>query len=59
MQTLMEENSQGTLADMQRAELETLVVQGQQLSLRKAHAAALLTERGYPVTLEMIAAPHE
>ena len=59
LQALMEANSQGTLVDTQRAELEALVVQGQQLSLRKAQAAALLTDRGYRVTLEMIAAPHE
>lgn len=59
LQALMDGNSQGTLAETQRAELEALVVQGQQLSLRKAQAAALLTERGYQVTLEMLATPHE
>ena len=50
MQTLMDANSQGTLDDTQRSELEALVAQGQRLSVRKAQAAALLTERGYPVT---------
>jgi hypothetical protein len=49
MQTLMDANTQGTLDNAQRSELEALVAQGQRLSVRKAHAAALLTERGYPV----------
>jgi hypothetical protein len=49
MQTLMDANSQGTLDDAQRSELEALVAQGQRLSVRKAQAAALLTERGYLV----------
>ena len=53
-QQTMEANSQGTLDDMQRAELEALVVQGQRVSVRKAQAAALLTGRGYPVTLEAL-----
>jgi hypothetical protein len=46
MHVHMDANSQGTLDEAQRAELETLVVQGQRLSVRKAQAAALLTERG-------------
>jgi hypothetical protein len=50
MQILMDANSQGSLEDANRSELEALVVQGQRLSVRKARAAALLTERGYPVT---------
>jgi hypothetical protein len=59
LQALMEANSQGTLDDAQREALEALVAQGQRLSLRKAQAAALLTERGYPVTLEAIVPAHE
>ena len=59
LHALMEANSRGTLDDAQRAELETLVAQGQRLSLRKAQAAALLTERGYRVTREAIAAADE
>ena len=58
LQALMEANSQGTLDDAQRAALEGLVAQGQRLSLRKAQAAALLTARGYSVTLEVLAAAH-
>lgn len=59
LHALMEANSRGTLDDAQRAELETLVAQGQRLSLRKAQAAALLTERGYRVTREAIAEADE
>jgi len=59
LHVLMDANSQGTLDEAQRAELETLVAQGQRLSVRKAQAAALLTERGYQVTLEALASAHE
>jgi hypothetical protein len=59
MQALMEVNSHGTLDAAQRAELETLVTQGQRLSVRKAQAAALLTERGYRVTVEALSSAHE
>jgi hypothetical protein len=48
MQTLMDANSQGTLDDVQRSELATLVAQGQRLSVRKAQADTLLAERGGP-----------
>jgi hypothetical protein len=59
MHVLMDANSQGTLDEAQRLALETLVVQGQRLSVRKAQAAALLTERGYQVTSEALASAHE
>jgi hypothetical protein len=59
LHTLMNANSQGTLEDAQRSELETLVVQGQRLSVRKARAAALLTERGYPVTRAALSSANE
>ena len=59
LQALMDANSQGTFDNARRSELATLVAQGQRLSLRKAQAAALLTERGYSVTLEAIAAADE
>ncbi|NOT55228.1 MAG: hypothetical protein HOP18_11520 [Deltaproteobacteria bacterium] len=57
LRTLMESNSQGTLTSFQRAELEGLVVQGQQLEMRKAKAAALLTERGYTPGRSQLMAP--
>jgi hypothetical protein len=59
LRALMDANSQGTLDNAQRSELAAMVAQGQRLSLRKARAAALLTERGYPVNLEAIAAADE
>jgi hypothetical protein len=57
MQTLMGTNSQGALDNAQHAELDLLVKQGQRLGLRKAQAAALLTERGYRVTFDCLASP--
>ena len=59
MQTLMDANSQGTLDEVQRSELEALVAQGQRLSVRKAQAAALLTARGYPVTQATLSSADE
>jgi hypothetical protein len=59
LRALMHANSQGVLDDVERRELEALVDQGQRLSLRKAQAAALLTERGYQVTLEAISTVNE
>jgi hypothetical protein len=59
LHALMDANSQGTLGEAQQAELEALVAQGQRLSLRKAQAAALLTERGYRVTVEMLSSADE
>ena len=59
MHTLMDANSQGTLDDAQRPELEALVVQGQRLSVRKARTAALLTERGYSVTRAALSSANE
>ena len=50
MQVLMEKNNLEDMIDSETAELSLLVEQGQQLMLRKAQAAALLTERGYTVT---------
>ncbi|MBI3326873.1 MAG: hypothetical protein HYZ81_09245 [Nitrospinae bacterium] len=59
LHVLMDANSQGTLDQAQRAELEALVAQGQRLSVRKAQAAAMLTERGYRVTIEALSAADE
>lgn len=59
MQELMDANAQGTLDKARRSELEDLVAQGQRLSLRKARAAALLTDRGYRVTLETLSSADE
>lgn len=45
-QVLMDKNSAGTIDDTEYAELTMLVERGQQLTLRKSEAMALLTERG-------------
>jgi len=47
---LMEGNNKGTLSAAEQAEFDHLIDQGQRLMLRKAQAAALLTERGYTVS---------
>ena len=59
LHALMDANSQMKLTDMQQAELEALVIQGQRLSVRKAQAAAVLTGRGYRVTVEELSATDE
>lgn len=56
MQVLMERNSRGTLTAEEHAELTQLVEQGQRLTLRKAQAADLLMDRGYPVTARDLSA---
>jgi hypothetical protein len=47
---LMNRNSQGTLSEAERSELDALVERADRLMVRKAEAAALLRERGYPFT---------
>jgi hypothetical protein len=59
MQVLMDRNSRGQLSEAERQELEELVERGDRLTLRKAEAAALLTERGYKVTPSDLAARNE
>ena len=59
IQTLMDANAGGTLDNIQRSELEALIEQGQRLSLRKAKAAALLTEREYTMTLDDLSSADE
>lgn len=52
MSVLMSKNNQGTISDEERAELVTLVEDGQRLTLRKATAMNILMDRGYKVTLD-------
>lgn len=52
MQKLMDKNSAGKIKDIEYAELSTLIERGQQLTVRKSEAMALLTERGYTVSLK-------
>lgn len=49
-QVLMDANNKGKIQQEDFDELERLVTQGQRLMLRKAQAAALLTDRGHTVT---------
>jgi hypothetical protein len=48
-----------SLDEAQRAELETLVAQGQRRNVRKAQAVALLTEWAHRVTIKALSAAHE
>ncbi len=50
MQALMTRNNLGTISDAEYDELASLVERGQRLTLRKAWAAGILMERGYPIT---------
>lgn len=50
LQTLMDANSRGDITEEDSNLLESLVHKGEQLTLRKAEAAAILTERGFTVT---------
>ncbi len=59
LEALMDANSSGAITELQRKELHGLVEQGQQLMLRKAQAAALLTERGFQVTPKDMTAEDE
>ncbi len=59
MQILMDGNTMGKLSALEFDELENLVDQGQRVMLRKAKAAALLTEKGYKVTPKDVTAGDE
>lgn len=59
LQTLMDRNSTGTITESEHEELNRLVEQSQQLMVRKAGAAALLTRRGHQVTPQSLASGHE
>lgn len=50
MQPLMDRNNFGTVTPDEYAELTELVERGNRLTLRKAWAAGVLMERGYPIT---------
>lgn len=52
MKILMRKNSDGSITDNEFTELENLVERGQKLTLRKSEAMAILTERGYTVSLK-------
>lgn len=56
MQTLMDANTKGTISESEFQELSQLVESGQRVMLRKAQAAALLTQRGHKVRPQDMAA---
>lgn len=56
---LLNRNVRGQLTDAEQAELDELLRRGDRLMVRKAEAAALLTERGYKVMPHDLAVPHE
>ena len=56
--TLMDQNSRRVMTDEEHAELEQLVERGDRLMLRKAQAATLLRQRGYPFTQKDFQAKH-
>jgi hypothetical protein len=49
MDILMDNNSRGMSGSAERKELEALVARGERMMVRKAEAAFLLKQRGYPV----------
>lgn len=55
MQGLMQKNSLGTISEIEFAELEKLVDEGQRLILRKAEAMRLLIERGHQLSMDDLA----
>ena len=56
---LMEANSRGKLSDDERAMLVALVERGDQLTLRKAEAAAILVHRGYAGAADKLMTPND
>jgi hypothetical protein len=59
LQILMDLNNTGALSDIEQDEFDQPIELGQRLMLRKAHAAALLTEHGYTVTPQDMTAQNE
>lgn len=57
LQALMDKNSRGEILNDEYKELSGLVERGQQLTLRKSEAIALLTERGYAISSKEWVAP--
>jgi hypothetical protein len=57
--TLLRLNERKALTDTDQAELDDLLLRGDRLMLRKAEAAAILKQRGFAVSSQDLAAPHE
>jgi hypothetical protein len=52
-------NERQTLTDADQAELDDLLLRGDRLMVRKAEAAAILKQRGFAVTSQDLAVPHD
>ena len=59
LRVLLALNKRSDLMPSETSELDDLLSRSDQVMLRKAEAAALLTERGYTVIPKEMAAPHE
>ena len=55
---LLRLNGHGAITDQEQTELDSLMERGDRLMVRKAEAAGLLTERGYKVTPQDLAAKY-
>ncbi len=56
---LLKLNERNALSDADQSELDDLLQRGDRLTVRKAEAARILTERGHKVTPNDLAALHE
>ena len=56
---LLKLNERGVITEPETTELDGLLQRGDRLMVRKAEAAGILTERGYKVTSQDLASPHE
>ena len=56
---LLRLNGHDAISEPEQLELDALLERGDRLMVRKAEAAGLLTERGYKVTPQDLAAKHE
>jgi hypothetical protein len=59
MSTLMDKNSRGTITEDEYQEPSALVEDGQRLTLRKANAMKVRTDRGYQHQLDDMKAVDE
>jgi len=57
--TLLRLNERHAMTDAEQDELDDLLQRGDRLMVRKAEAAAILKQRGYTITSQDLAGPHE
>ena len=56
---LLRLNGHGSITEPEQAELDALLYYGDRLTVRKAEAAGLLTERGHTVTPQDLSSTHD